>query len=230
MVLYLIEYYSMQSKRVKTNRRYENRNRREQARQTRLRVLEAARRLFVRHGYASTSIQALAEEAGVAVQTVYASFGSKREVLKELFDASVVGDAEAVPLVERPEWQAWQAESEAERQINLFARAQRVVSERAAEVLHVLSAAAASDPEIAHMHQEAEDARYEDQRRLADLLYRRDQLREGLTPKRAADMIWTLAGPGPYTDLVRHCGWNGEDYEEWLSAQLRAALIEPRRR
>ena len=218
----------MESGGVKQRRRYENRNRREQARQTRLRVLEAAHRLFVRDGYASTSIQALAEEAGVAVQTIYASFGSKRQVLKELFDTSVVGDDERVPLVERAEWRAWEEESEPERQVHLFARAQRMVSGRTAEVMQVLSGAAASDPEIAQMHNEAERARYTDQRRLAEVLHRRHQLRQGLSPDRAADIIWTLAGPGVYTDLVRHCGWDEHDYEQWLSAQLRSALVHSR--
>jgi AcrR family transcriptional regulator len=211
---------------VKQVRPYENRNRREQARQTRLRVIEAARRLFVRDGYASTTIQALAEEAGVAVQTIYASFGSKRGVLKELFDTSIVGDNKQVALIERPEWRAWEVEPDPGRQVDLFAQAQRIVSARTAEVMQVLVAAAASDPEVAQMHKDAESARYGDQRRLADALSDRDQLRQGLSPNRAADIIWTLAGPGTYTDLVRHRGWNEQDYEQWLSAQLRAALLK----
>jgi TetR/AcrR family transcriptional regulator of autoinduction and epiphytic fitness len=215
----------MTTESVKRSRSYENRNRQEQARQTRQRVVEAARLLFVRDGYASTTIQALAEEAGVAVQTIYASFGSKREVLKKLFDTSVVGDDEEEALADRPEWRAWEEESEPARQIELFARAQRMVSSRAGEVMQVLSAAAATDPELASMHREAESARYGDQRRLADVLSRRHQLRKGVSPDRAADVIWTLAGPGTYTDLVRHRGWDEQDYEQWLSAQLRAALL-----
>lgn len=212
---------------VKQARPYENRNRREQARQTRLRVTEAARRLFVRDGYASTTIQALAEEAGVAVQTIYASCGSKRGVLKELFDASIVGDNEEIPLIERPEWRAWEVEQDPGRRVDLFARAQRLVSSRTAEVIQVLRSAAASDPEVAEMHNEAESARYGDQRRLADALFGRNQLRQGLSADRAADIIWTLAGPGTYTDLVRYRGWNEQDYEQWLSAQLRATLLKP---
>jgi TetR/AcrR family transcriptional regulator, regulator of autoinduction and epiphytic fitness len=215
----------MKAEDVKQVRSYENRNRRDQARQTRLRVIEAARTLFVRHGYASTTIQAIAEEAGVAVQTIYASFGSKREVLKELFDISIVGDNEQAPLIERPEWRAWEEESEPGPQIDLFAQAQRMTCSRTAEVMQVLLAAAASDPEIAQTHKEAEGARYRDQHRLADALSGRGQLRHGLSPDRAADVIWTLAGPGTYTDLVRHCGWDEQHYEQWLSAQLRAALL-----
>lgn len=206
-------------------RPYDNRNRREQARQTRRRVVEAARRLFVRDGYASTTIQALADEAGVAVQTVYASFGSKLEVLKQLFDTSIVGDDEDVPLTKRSDWQAWAAERDAERQVELFSRANRKVSERTSDVVGVVAAAASLHPEIAHMWEEAEGARYADQRRLADSLARRGKLRRGLSARRAADIIWTLAGPGTYTDLVRRRGWSGEDYEQWLSVQLRSALL-----
>lgn len=216
----------MKAQGVKRARPYENRNRQEQARQTRLRVIDAARLLFVRDGYASTTIQALADEAGVAVQTIYASFGTKREVLKQLFDISVVGDDEQVALVERPEWRAWEEESHAERQVELFALAQRIVSERAADVMRVLSAAATGDPEITHLYEEAEAARYGDQRRLADLLSRQSRLREGLTARRAADIIWTLAGPGTYTDLVQRRRWSAHDYERWLAEQLCAALLE----
>lgn len=212
---------------VKPKRRYETRNRREQARQTRQRVVEAARRLFVRDGYAATSIQALADDADVAVQTIYASFGSKREVLKALFDTSVAGGSEELALVERPEWQAWENEPDATRRLELFARAQRLVSERAADIMQVLLTAAASDPDIARMHHEAEAARYSDQRRLAELLRRHGQLRKDLTLGRAADIIWTLAGSGPYIALVVHRGWKGQEYEAWLAGQLHAALLEP---
>lgn len=213
------------SEPVKRERRYENRNRQEQAGRTRRRVVDAARTLFVRDGYASTTIQALADEAGVAVQTIYASFGTKREVLKELFDTSVVGDDEEIALIERPEWRAWENEPDARKQIALFARVQRAVSERAADVLHVLFAAADADPDIALMFEHAETARYADQRRLADHLSRRGALRPGLSARRAADVIWTLAGPGTYTDLVHRRRWSARDYERWLSEQLCAALL-----
>src|SRR5688572_29271523 len=119
------------------SRRYDNRNRQELAGWTRRRVIEAARRLFVQCGYGATTIQALAEEAGVAVQPVYAAFGSKHEVLKQLFDISVVGDDEALPLVQRPEWHAWEEEEDGERMVELFARANRAVAERTADVLGV---------------------------------------------------------------------------------------------
>lgn len=212
---------------VKRQRRYDNRNRQEQASRTRRRVVEAARRLFVRDGYASTTIQALADEAGVAVQTVYAAFGSKLEVLKQLFDTSVVGDDDAGPLAERPDWRSWESEQAADAQVELFARANRNVAERTADVVGVVAAAATSHPEIARLWEQAEAGRYADQRRLADSLARRGNLRQGLSRQKAADIVWTLAGPGTYSDLVRRRGWSAQDYEEWLSEQLRCAVVRP---
>ncbi len=94
------------------------------------------------------------------------------------------------------------------------------------DVVGVVAAAASSDPEIARMWEEIEAARYQDQRRLADQLADAGLLRRSLDPSRAADIIWTLAGPGPYTDLVRRRGWNSDEYEAWLSDQLRHALLD----
>lgn len=207
------------------SRRYDNRNRQQLAGQTRRRILEAARHLFAEKGYGATTIQALADEAGVAVQTVYAAFGSKPEILKQLFDACVVGDDAALPLAERPEWRGWQAEENGEQMVRLFARANRVIAERTADVVVVVAAAAGSHPGIARMWEEAEAARYQDQSRLAERLADCGLLRPTLSVGQAADVIWTLAGPGTYTDLVRRRGWSAQDYDEWLADQLGHALL-----
>jgi AcrR family transcriptional regulator len=214
-------------------RRYENRNRVAQALETRRRVIDAAARLFARDGYAATTIQGLADEAGVAVQTVYSAFGSKRQVLKELFDTSVVGDTNEVALVARPEWRVWEDEPDPVGRIEAFARAQRLICERAAHVHRILSAAASADAEIADLYRDAERARYADQARLAGALDREDHLPQGLTIERAADIIWTLAGPAIYNDLVGARGWSPPEYENWLASQLRFVLLVidmPRRR
>lgn len=186
--------------------------------------MDAARRLCVRDGYAATTIQALADEAGVSVQTVYAAFGSKLEVLRQLFDISIAGDDADVALADRPEWRAWQSEQHVDDILASFAQANRAVCERTADVVGVVGAAADSHPEIARMWEQAEAARYEDQRALADHLAHHELLRPDLTRQQAADIVWTLAGPGPYTDLVRRRGWRGSEYEHWLTRQLHCAL------
>lgn len=217
------------SQHVKPARRsYDNRNRQRQAEQTRRRVVDAARVLFVRDGYAPTTIQALADEAGVAVQTVYAAFGSKLEILKRLFDTSIAGDDQALRMVERPEWQAWEAETDVARMLTGFAQQTRTVCERVADVVGVIAAAAGAHPDIARMWDQAETARYEDLSRLAYRLADLGLLRSSLSRRQAADIVWTLAGPGTYTDLVRRRGWSAAEYEQWLAEQLRCALLRIR--
>jgi TetR/AcrR family transcriptional regulator, mexJK operon transcriptional repressor len=48
-------------------------------------VLEAAEKAFLQNGFAATSMDAIAEQAGVSKRTVYSNFGSKQE----LFEAVV---------------------------------------------------------------------------------------------------------------------------------------------
>ena len=74
----------------------------EQAKATRRAILEAAQRLFLSNGYGTTSIRMIAEEAGVAVQTVYAVFGNKRQLVIELLENAVKGDDEPASVIERP--------------------------------------------------------------------------------------------------------------------------------
>ena len=88
--------------------------REEQAKATRAAIVHAAYRLFVADGYAVTTIQAIADEAGVAVQTVYAGFGNKRRVLDEVIEAAIVGD-DPTPVADRPEITALATEPDPRR-------------------------------------------------------------------------------------------------------------------
>src|SRR3712207_5459765 len=98
-------------------RRYDSSNRARQARETRRRIVEAAALLFVRDGYSVTSIGAIAEEAGVAVPTVYASLRSKANVLRAVVDLTVRGDDEEAPLAARAEWQEMERQEDAREQL-----------------------------------------------------------------------------------------------------------------
>lgn len=80
-----------------------------QAAATRQRIIDAAGRLFAEHGYTATTISAIAQEADVAVETVYARFKNKQNLLEAFLDQSIVGDAEPVPFLDRPAVQAMQA-------------------------------------------------------------------------------------------------------------------------
>src|SRR5829696_7801027 len=86
------------------SRPYRSTRRQQQAAQTRHDVLMAAMRLFNTTGWSGTTMAAIAAEAGVAVETIYSGFGSKKQLLRLAMDVAVVGDAEPVPLADRPEW------------------------------------------------------------------------------------------------------------------------------
>src|SRR3954469_9619333 len=85
----------------KTKRKYDSSRRQAQARETQRQVVQGARRLFIERGYAGTTIEQIAQEAGVATETIYATFSNKRAVLARLVQVSVVGDEKDVPLLER---------------------------------------------------------------------------------------------------------------------------------
>src|SRR5258706_15698187 len=87
-----------------------------------MRILDAAQKLFAERGYAASTIESIASAAGVAVDTVYATFGSKREVLKSLLDVRVGGDDAPIDLLDRPGPQPVRADRNQVRQLSEFAR------------------------------------------------------------------------------------------------------------
>ncbi|MGH2798026.1 MAG: TetR/AcrR family transcriptional regulator [Thermoleophilaceae bacterium] len=207
------------------SRPYDSSNRARQARETRRRIVGAAAVLFVREGYSATSISAIAEEAGVAVPTVYASLRSKANLLRAVVELTVRGDDEATPLASRAGWQEMQRQQDPREQLAVFAHLHRQICDREAAVFAQLEAAAGADPEATQLLAEHDQLRYETQRRLARSLHRRKQLKPGLAAREAADVIWTLASERTYLALVRDRGWKADDYQQWVVEQLVAALL-----
>ena len=196
---------------------------------TRRRILDAAETLFTRDGYATTTIAAIADQADVAVQTVYAVFGTKRAVLSELLTTRVVGDDNGTPLKDRDGWRAMEAETEPRRQLELLAAIATRIGERMGGLYDVLAAAAGSDPEIAGMYRHQQQSRYNDQRRVARLLARQGALRPGLSQARATDIMWAVANPTMHHGLVAERGWAAGEYQRWLTHVLTCSLLETER-
>ncbi len=192
---------------------------------TRHRVLDAAEALFIRDGYAATTMTAIAEAADVAVQTVYAVFGTKRAILTRLLDVRIVGDDQRTPLRDRADWQEMERETDPGRQLALLAAIATRIGNRIAALLEVMAAAAGSDPEIAAAYQRQQQARYQDQQRLARSLAAKSALRAGLSEAHAADIIWTLASARTHRALVGERQWAAGDYERWLGQALACALL-----
>src|SRR5437868_8601807 len=141
----------------------------ERGRQTRARIVDAATRLFLEQGYVDTTMAAIAAAAGVAVQTLYLSFGSKGAILKAAHDIAIVGDDEPIPLLERP----WVAELQHQRDgraaLALVLENSHAILERAAPIHGVLQAAAA-DPDVAAQLAENKAGRRRSQREFAEAL------------------------------------------------------------
>jgi AcrR family transcriptional regulator len=204
---------------------YDMSNRSRQAEETRRRIIAAAAGLFVRDGYAATSIAAIAAAARVAEPTVYATFRGKAGILRAVVSSTLRGGDESVPVSESREWRAMEAEQEPRRQIALFARVHRRICEREAALFAQLEAAAGADSEAAELLAEYEARRYRTQDRLARTLSQRGGLRTGLGTRTAADVIWALASERTYLALVGARGWSPPRYERWLADQLAAALL-----
>ena len=192
---------------------------------TRRRMLGAAETLFTRDGYAATTMTAIAEAADVAVQTVYAVFGTKRAILTQLLGARIVGDDQQTPLRDREDWQAMEREADPRRQLALLAAISTRIGNRIAVLLEVMAAAAGSDPDIAAAYRQQQQARYDDQRRLAQSLGRKGALRAGVSETQATDIIWTLANARTHSMLIGARGWTADEYERWLGQLLASALL-----
>jgi len=209
---------------VKPTRSYESPRRREQAAATRQAILEAAERLFVDRGYVGTSVAAIAEEARVALKTVYAVFGTKAEVLRGLWNLRMRGDQEPVPMAERSWFREIISEPDPQRRLALVARNSRLVKERTAELTEIVRQAAPADPQIGALWERFQRELYEiGMRGIAKTLERDGALAVDLTT--ATDILWTLNHPDVYQLLVRQRRWSPERYERWLAAALRGQLL-----
>ena len=205
-------------------RKYSSAKREAQARETRRSILEAAHDLFVTTGYAGTPIKAIAEHGGVAVQTVYAVFGSKRELLRQLIESRITGDDEPLAVTDRPEAQAVAAEPDARRRAELDAALSRSITERVAPIVRVASEAAASDPELAAMMQTVKAARREEMIASAKIVAGPDGLR--VDPEDAAATLYVLYSPAVADMLMGDYGWSAKRYEKWLAHMLVSAVIQ----
>jgi AcrR family transcriptional regulator len=195
------------------SRTYDSTRRARQAAQTRGEVLAAAVELFNANGWAGTTLAAIAEKAGVAVETIYSGFGSKKGLLRAAIDVGVVGDAEPAPFIERDEFTRMGQGTRAQR----LASATSVVAdihERSAGAWHALLAAASSDAEVEGWRVELEQGRrVEVARGLASIFDR--ELAQSVV-----DGCWVVLSPEVYTKLTVDANWSRAEYERWIGETI----------
>jgi AcrR family transcriptional regulator len=203
-------------------RPYNSAVRREQAARTRARILDAAGALFAASGYGPTTIRHIADTAGVAVDTVYASFGTKARVLTALIDARLAPAGEA-SVTETPEAQAVRDEPDQRRQLQLFAQEIATISARVRPVFEILRTASAVDPDIAPIYAEMEGHRLRNMHQVAEWTAAHGKLR--VPVERAAEIIWTLTSPDVARLLCDTRGWTNDAYASWLADTLTKTLL-----
>ena len=212
---------------VKTSRRYESPHRREQAAQTRRAIVAAASRLFLEHGYAGTTMTAIAAEAGVVVETVYRAFDGKVALFRAVVETAVAGGMERSeqPVEQRPAIAAVIAEPDPARQVELYAATQPGIHRRAGPLLRALRDARGLDADLARIWNEMEVWRRDGQGRFAEMLASRGVLRPGLSAAIAGDIVWTLCSLAVHDLLVLERKWSSRRYGEWLAAALKRELL-----
>jgi AcrR family transcriptional regulator len=192
---------------------------------SRVRVLTAARELFLAQGYAATSIAAIAARAGVVRETVYKLFGTKAGLLKRLYDVTVAGDPDETPIEGREWWEQMLA-ADPPTLIATFARANTEVGCRLGAMLTMITAgAAAGDADLRELSAIAEAERLTGVRSMVDALARKAGLRDGLNLDEAADVVWALSSPEMWQLLTQHRGWEPARYQAWLERSLRDSLL-----
>lgn len=193
---------------------------------TRRRIAEAAAALFVERGYAGTSMQDVADAAGVHVQTVYLAFGTKGAVLAEAATVVVAGDEDAeTPPSERRWAVELMAEPDPAAQLALYVRHIVDVAVRYGPLLAVIRGAALSEPEVVAFLRSAEAGRYEGPSVILAAVAARGGLRPGLAARRAADIVYAVAAPDTYRALHADRGWSRKAVEAWMTDTLCRELL-----
>ena len=207
-------------------RAYNSERRREAADRNRAAVLDASRELLFRDGFHVTTVRAVAERAGVSAETVYKTFGGKPGVVKALWDSTLAGDDEPVPMGDRPEIRAVLRTSEPRAKLRLYAAFVRGIHGRIAPLYTLLTQAG---PDVAEVLETGERERLTGVTAFVAHLEETGVLGPDADPPHVADALWALAGPQLYTQLTAGRGWSADTYEEWLAATLIATLLPPSR-
>jgi AcrR family transcriptional regulator len=197
----------------------------DRAEQTRRRIIDAATALFDEKGYSSTTIEAIAAQADVAVETVYRRFRNKANLLEAILEPAIVGGDDGRDLFDLPEIAKIRELKDQRDQLRLLARFSRGILERTHIPHRILRSAAASDPSAGELQRRDAKRRGDGQRIYIDMLLANGPLRDGLTPEDAAATYSALSNPSTYALLVGDRGWSADHFEHWLGDSLTLLLL-----
>ena len=213
---------------VKRRRTYNSELRREQAAETRRKILRAAQDLFERDGYAATSMAAVAAAAGVSLKTVYLAFETKSGLLRALWHLLLRGERDSAPVAEQSWYRAVLEEPDPERQLRLNMRNSLIVKTRAGTMLEVIRSAASADRDSAALWTRIQTEFYDNQRAIVQSIADKKALSPHLDVAGATDILWALNHPNLYMLLAGERDWSPERYEQWLGDLLFSQILRER--
>jgi AcrR family transcriptional regulator len=205
---------------VKRSRTAKSPSRKERALATRRRMMDAAFQVFSERGYAKTTMEAIAAEAGVAVQTVYFTFHTKAELLQAAYEYAVLGP-EGTPPHLAEWWDAAEREPDVAKAVAQIVDGTVEVFERAAPLVWAVH----GDEDARATYEFNEQLRREGYERIVAFLARKHPLRRGLTRPKARDLMLTLLGPHVFVLLTRQLGWSVREFATWARAALLRELF-----
>ena len=208
---------------VKASRHYDSSTRRRAAEERRRSVLNAAGRRFLRDGYAATTVASIASDAGASVEMIYKAFGGKPGLVRALWETGLAGEGPVHAEIRSDEMSGM--ETDPLVIIAGWARLSTEVAPRAAPILLLVRAAAASDPDMESLKQELDDQRLARMTHNADVLARGGHLREGITRDHARDVLFTYTTAEIYEQLVLRLGWSLDDFAQFLRQGIAATLL-----
>lgn len=207
-------------------RSYESPLRKAQAATTRRAIIDAAAALFIERGYVATSIETIAEAAGVSRATVFTSVGGKKDLLKRAYDVALVGDDEPIPFPLRPASLAVRAEPDPHRFLAGYTGLVVDINTRLAPIYEAVRGAASADPEVRDVFEAiGTERRIGADRVVGDLVGKGGRLRDGLAEEAAADILWVLIDAGLFYLLVHRRGWSIERFQGWLAESIQRELL-----
>src|SRR5664279_4370569 len=208
-------------------RDYSSQLRAGQARETRRLIVATAARLFVQHGYGITTIDAVAEAAGVSRKTVFTAVGGKCQLLITALEWALVGDDEPVPLAERPAVREIGRHTDPQEIIAGYVAVIVEIDSRVAELSQALIVAAGVDPEARQARDARIGQRLSGARAFIKHLASHDGLRADLDAAAAADIVWFHSDPVLYHRLVIERRWSKQRFTTWLHRTLILQLCPP---
>ena len=205
-------------------RPYDASSRRESAARNRAAVLAACRELLFRDGYHRMTVRSVAERAGVSSETVYKAFGGKAGLMKALWDVTLAGDDQPVPIADRPQMRDVQSASDPAEKLRRWAAFVSGANQRLAPLYGLLAQAG---PEVTPVLATTQQERLTGVCALVTHLADSGLLASGRDRETAVDACWALTGPGLFLDLTTGRGWQPGLYEDWLTRMLTANLLTP---